>query len=274
MLSRKVFLGTVDDFRDDENALSIKGIEDIFYLVRTKESDFVPYTYKTNSIGMEDRREHRIEIVKFIFEADVCIIDVTPKLTENKNGKECIDFLLETCHRLNKKVIYLYNKKVGRISTINDLYKGTDLREETDAVKRLKNDLGVFPHNGNYMENEDVDALSNTLNNFFEQFPKYKKTRTVSLQTGNINDFINILENWMQDYDLSRNDYYHIYYEPIGNIQIMYQGYNAITYAYLNVDLDNLEETEIEFLINDITEYFKDEENFYIHERKNKKLVQ
>ncbi len=272
MIARKVFLGTVEAFLDDEDALSLHNMENIFSFIQSRESDFVDYDVKTNSSTLFDKEEHHRNVVSSIFDADVCIIDVTPKLSkcqEKYKARKCIDFLLESCHLLNKKVIYLYNKEVGRIFSINDVYKETDLAKDETSIKRRENDLGVFPHDGTAMEVEAVIELSQVLDHYFEKFPNYQKTKRISLETGSIHHFEQIFEDWRKDYGLSNIDFYHAYFEE-NQIRIRCEWYDSFL-AQLILDLSNVQEEEKDDLMRSIRNNYEESFQFYVHDFRNMK---
>ncbi len=113
MISKKIFLGTVDNFFKNRKALSIHQMETPFVQFNNYglyNSKQVGYTITSSSNFYFNKDQKLEKIREDIQDSDVCIIDVTT-VDSNKNLPLLVAKTYLICIEQNKKVILIHNKE-------------------------------------------------------------------------------------------------------------------------------------------------------------------
>lgn len=184
----------------------------------------VGYSIASSSNFYSDKNQKLQKIIEDIQESDVCIIDITP-IDFNKNLPLLVGQVLVICIEQNKKVILIHHQEV----------KEDYLSLITSHIKK-ENLLGLFPYDGKQFPEQVMICLDN----HYAKDSKYDRHSSIVLDSGANANFLEILNQWVQEKELGGNCFYHIY-SNIDNIEIHYEGYNTSVLCTLTIGVSKLD---------------------------------
>lgn len=223
MISKKIFLGTIDNFVVNQKALSMYQMQEPFVYFNNYQCynhKQVGYTITSTSNQLFEKDQQRMKRIKEdIQESDVCIIDITP-IDSNKNLPLLVGETLIACIEQNKKIILIHNHEV----------KEDDLNLITSHIKK-ENLLGLFSHDGKQFPEHVMECLDN----HYAKDSKYNRNSRVTIDDKYPIDIVGLLSKWVQEKELGGFCFYHIYIN-YDYVEIHYQGYNTPTLCALTID--------------------------------------
>lgn len=225
MISKKIFLGTLDYFVHNRKALTLHQMEQPFFefnQCQCYHDRQVGYTITSTSNFFSNKEQKVNKIREDIQECDICILDVT-SIDSNMNLPLLVGEVLIMCIEQAKRVILIHNQE-----------KENYLKHITSHIKK-ENLLGVFSHDGKQFPEEVMKCLDD----YYAKDSKYNRNSNVILDGESNIDIMKVLGNWIQEKELGFG-FYHIFVN-YDTIEIHYQGYNTPTLCFLTIDTSKLD---------------------------------
>ncbi len=244
-----VFLGGNENFFDNQEALSIKALNDNFY--DAMNGYRAMYEIGDSSSMLSDPKLKMESIIGKIMECHLCILDIT-SIVENKKYAKFIEKIYRACIKLDKKMILLHHFAYP----IDDWVK----------IAKEENVLQVLEHDGNRVSEE----LSTCLHNFFEQ--NQNRQTVIPLDDNNCWNIVNLLDEWQIANEIEIFEYYLNIYFKSNEITICYQEYNTITLFQLVFDLSNMSEENQKYVVSILERHFQASYNIFFHDDRGKQI--
>lgn len=253
MKTINIFLGGNNTFRDNEEALSIRELNDNFFATMNKLMDRYRFNVADSSSIITDAKLKMESIIGKIMESHLCILDIT-SIIEYEDFVKYIEIIYRACIQLDKKMILLHHFAYP----IDDWIK----------IARKENVLAVIEHDGKTVKEEE---FSNCLKTFFEE--NQKTSDTIVLDDTNYLAVCSILNDWYSQSDV-RGCYLHIFVKD-GAIELHYQGYNTPTLFKLGIDVTQVSienRNEVENLIKSYFQVESASDSIFYHDEKGKQI--